>query len=193
MDPSTATALWHQLENGSWCVVDQLDRDECRYVLAQEGGGRALTRREREVVEHASRGWSNKLIAYELGVATSTVSTHLSHAAAKLGLASRSAVIQTFAALAARPGLEVTVKHLFSAGKRFAVIAIPLRSTLPQGLSSAERDVVVLAIAGKSNVEIALARLVSRRTVENQLASAMKKVGARSRAELVALLLTSGP
>src|SRR5439155_26435064 len=173
-----STELWHEVETGAWRVVDRLDRDEHRYLLAlvTAPSSRAITRREQEVVEYASRGWSNKVIAYELGVATSTVSTHLAHAAAKLGLSSRGAVIQTYLA-ATRPQADLSVTHHISAGQRFAVIAIPLRSALLAPLSSAEGEVVAAVLAGKSNAEIADARGLSRRTIENQLASAMKKLG----------------
>jgi DNA-binding NarL/FixJ family response regulator len=48
-----------------------------------------LTRREREVLELLGRGFSNKRIALELGVAEKTVKTHVGHVLAKLGVADR--------------------------------------------------------------------------------------------------------
>jgi DNA-binding NarL/FixJ family response regulator len=191
MERALTTELWHRLETGSWSVVDQVDLDHHRYVLAGENvrtvwDTRALTERERRVVEIASRGLSNKVIAYELGVATSTVSTHLSHAATKLGVASRASVIQVYAALTARRDTEVS--YVGWDGKRFAVIAMRLGASLPAALSPAERQVVRLAILGRSNLAIARARDVSPRTIENQLSAAMKKLGASSRADLAAML-----
>jgi DNA-binding CsgD family transcriptional regulator len=53
-------------------------------------------------------------------------------------------------------------------------------------LTSAEREVALLALAGKSNGEIAEARHCSVRTVANQLQSVFRKLGIRSRAELAA-------
>ena len=53
-------------------------------------------------------------------------------------------------------------------------------------LTSAEREVALLALAGKSNNEIAEARHCSVRTVANQLQSVFRKLGIRSRAELAA-------
>jgi len=58
--------------------------------MAEDG----LTLRERQVVGFASLGHSNKLIAYELGLKPSTIATHLSAAAKKLGLRSRLELIQ---------------------------------------------------------------------------------------------------
>jgi DNA-binding CsgD family transcriptional regulator len=54
-----------------------------------------------------------------------------------------------------------------------------------QGLSDAERDVFTRVVAGASNAEIARARSVSPRTVANQVASLLRKLGAGSRFELM--------
>jgi len=68
-------------------------------VLARENtpkpidAGR-LSRREQQVVALAALGRTNKLIAYELGLAESTVAEHLRHAAKKLGARSRAALLQ---------------------------------------------------------------------------------------------------
>jgi DNA-binding NarL/FixJ family response regulator len=66
------------------------------------GSREALTPREREVLALIGRGYANKRIALELGIAEKTVKTHVGHVLAKLGVSDR-----TQAALhAARGGLR---------------------------------------------------------------------------------------
>jgi DNA-binding CsgD family transcriptional regulator len=61
-----------------------------------------------------------------------------------------------------------------------------------KGVTAAERLVLGLAAAGHSNAQIAARRGVSPRTVANQLASAFRKLGVRSRLELEARLARDG-
>jgi DNA-binding CsgD family transcriptional regulator len=63
---------------------------------------------------------------------------------------------------------------------------LPVDSAI--NLSSAESDVVRHILAGRSNSEIAALRRCSARTVANQIASLFRKLGVRSRLELVALV-----
>jgi DNA-binding NarL/FixJ family response regulator len=55
---------------------------------------RELTTRENEVLKLVARGHSNKEIAATLAVSVKTVETHKSNAMAKLGLASRAALVR---------------------------------------------------------------------------------------------------
>jgi DNA-binding CsgD family transcriptional regulator len=56
---------------------------------------------------------------------------------------------------------------------------------MPQ-LTEAEHAVAILAIDGRSSAEIASIRVTSVRTVANQLASIYRRLGVKSRRELVA-------
>jgi DNA-binding CsgD family transcriptional regulator len=56
----------------------------------------------------------------------------------------------------------------------------------PQALSPVESEIVALVLQGHSNSEIARLRGTSARTVANQVASVFRKLGVRSRLELVA-------
>jgi DNA-binding CsgD family transcriptional regulator len=89
--PDEAVALWEALVAGRWSVIEHFERDGKRYYLAHRNDpelapDRALTVREQQVLAYAELGHSNKLIAYSLGLATSTVSTLLTSARSKLGL-----------------------------------------------------------------------------------------------------------
>jgi two-component system, NarL family, response regulator LiaR len=73
-------------------------------TLASDGGEDPLDRltpREREVLVLLGRGFPNKLIARELGLAEKTVKTHVGHVLAKLGVADRTQA----AVVAVRAGL----------------------------------------------------------------------------------------
>jgi DNA-binding NarL/FixJ family response regulator len=77
-----------------WSLVDRFDHGGRRYIIAhpnepQTSGRPSLSERERLVVEYAALGHPNKLIAYELGLAVSTVGTFLKRAMKKLGLRTR--------------------------------------------------------------------------------------------------------
>lgn len=98
-DPWAALELWHGLTSGRWTLVDHFDHDGRRFVLArrndpQARGPSALTRRQRQVVFYASLGWSRKEVGYALGLGETTVSTHLTHALRRLGLASRAELVR---------------------------------------------------------------------------------------------------
>ena len=93
-----AHAVWRGLLDGRWTILDSFEVDDRRYLLARERPGpsasAALTERERQVVELAVRGHSNKFAALELGLTASTVATHLRRAMTKLGLDTRAALVQ---------------------------------------------------------------------------------------------------
>ena len=72
-------------------------------------------------------------------------------------------------------------------GQTVAILSFDVDDSDKTGeLTSAEREVALLALDGKSNHEIAEARHCSVRTVANQLQSVFRKLGIRSRAELAA-------
>jgi DNA-binding NarL/FixJ family response regulator len=81
-----------------WTLVDQYESDGNRYVLARENtpatlGPVRLSRREQQVVSMAALGNTNKVIAYELGLAHSTVRVLMARASAKLGAPTRSVLV----------------------------------------------------------------------------------------------------
>ena len=104
IDGDAALARWKGRVAARWSLVDQFERDGKRYVLARENLSQlppspALTAREREVVSSAALGRTNKEIAYELGLAHSTVRVLLARAATKLGVRRRRELVEQFARL----------------------------------------------------------------------------------------------
>lgn len=98
VDAKASVAAWRALVDGRWSVIDFTDRDGKRFVLARKNrpfgrDRRAITDTERQVLACAALGYSNKVIAYELGLAMSTVSVHLRRGLQKLGLKNRSELL----------------------------------------------------------------------------------------------------
>ncbi len=98
-NPERATAAWKPLVAARWSLVDSYERSGRRYITARENtpvptGIATLSPRERQVGALAEVGRSNKLIAYELGLAHSTVRVLLARAAVKMGAQTRAELIR---------------------------------------------------------------------------------------------------
>lgn len=187
--PDEALALWQGLVAGRYSVVDWVDSDARRFLVAVdnavfEGGPRALSRREREVVEFAMHGRSNREIAYALGLGEGTVARTIRDSLRKLGGARR----QDLAALFG--GHDVLVGRVADDPQIVAIASTPRFPTSWEDLSSAERAVVELALRGRSDEEIARERGTSLRTIGNQLSRVYRRLGVAGRTELAALLGT---
>lgn len=97
-----ALAAWRGLVDGTWSILDRHDHDGRRFIVAVPNpigarDPRALTAREAEVASLVAEGYSDKWIAYAMGLPRTTVSTHLHDALRKLGLPSRVALARAFA------------------------------------------------------------------------------------------------
>jgi DNA-binding CsgD family transcriptional regulator len=97
-DPIAAAEIWKGLVDGRWSLVETIESDGRRLVLARRNDPsvpdpKALRPAERTVAAYAALGHSNKYIAYLLGLQPSTVATHLKSAQRKLGLGSRRELI----------------------------------------------------------------------------------------------------
>jgi DNA-binding CsgD family transcriptional regulator len=93
-DPENALRIWRGLVDGTWSLIDRFDADGRHFMVARRNephalDPRRLAKREWQVSILCATGASNKQIAYELGVSSSTVSTLLSRAMRKLGCQNR--------------------------------------------------------------------------------------------------------
>lgn len=101
LDPDAALAAWRGLVSGTWSLVDEFSRDGRRYFIARRNDPQLsapslLSARERQVAAYAALGYSNKLIAYTLGLAPSTVSSHLRRAMRSLRCGTLSELVRAW-------------------------------------------------------------------------------------------------
>jgi DNA-binding NarL/FixJ family response regulator len=176
--------LWPEFVEGRWTLIDRFESDGRRYVVACRNDAaaiqpRALTARERSVLERIARGEANKAIALDLRLSEATVSRAATAALAKLG-----SNLADLAALAAATRSPMRVGTLPLAVATVPPATVGVLASLDR-LSSGERAVIVLALRGLSNRQIAAIRGRSVRTVINQLGAAYEKLGIQSRRELV--------
>lgn len=159
--------LWTALVSGRVSLAPRTIGNEQRYLVLDNPPARRALRElspsETAVLSLASRGLPTKLVAYGLGIPSSSVSERLSSAAAKIGSVSRAELVRIAALLAGDPRSELGV----------------------DALTEAERDVLALLQRGLSNPAIARLRSRSVRTIANQVASLLKKTGSASRRALV--------
>lgn len=184
-DPGATFDLWPVLVDGRWSIVDRFDTDGRRFFVAWRNDPPLppevrLTEREFQVARYVSLGHPNKLVAYALGLRTSTVATHLASAQAKLGVRSRVELIS----------LVRTLGHGSSyfqlSALDFAVAGAPKTIAAVATLTPTEQELVDHVLGGRSDREIATARGTSARTVANQLRTLFAKLGVTSRSELAA-------
>lgn len=93
------------------------------------------------------------------------------------------------------PPAGATLDALEVGGQTLMVISFPAPDEpvdMLAGLSDAEREVARLAAGGRTNTEIAEARGTSPRTVANQMAAVLHKLGVDSRRALMVRYVRGG-
>jgi DNA-binding NarL/FixJ family response regulator len=184
-------ALWQGLVAGAWSVASEFPGNSCLYLVvrgnnAQARVARALAPRERAVLERVALGQSNKFVSYELGISQSCVSAYLSNARLKLGVRSKTELVQLI-----RFGNLVSTEakadgFCVPVGESVVLRVVREQGGVPDVLTSSEGCIFAGILDGLSNAEIAIARGRSLRTVANQVASVFRKLNISSRGELVA-------
>jgi DNA-binding NarL/FixJ family response regulator len=178
------------LVEGRWTLLEHFDRGGRRYLVARRNeprvrGTLALSPREEQVAGYAALGHPVKLIAYELGLSSSTVSEHLQSAMHKLGIETRAELAKVWAGASKLPITEAA--DLGAGMEDLAVAAADVEDHISDPrLTETERGIVAAVLRGDTNAEIAAARGTSPRTVANQIARVFKKLGVGSRSELAA-------
>jgi len=186
---------WRALAAAEQPLLDHFDRAGRRYFIVASASSSPCSPRERLVLAHIARGLSYKETAYELGLTANTVSSHVNNAMRHLGLQDRCVLTE----LLFVPRLEDREVELEELRERLdlratkwprlgllvlshRLVPLDLRAAAP--LTDAELDVAELAARGRTNNEIAAIRGTSVRTIANQMAAILRKMGLGSRREL---------
>jgi len=96
-----ALEVWQGLHDGRWSLVDYVDTDGKVFVLAVRNEPArdvpsALTDRQRAAVALAALGYTNKQIAYGLGLTATAVAMLLARARAATGARTRAELVRAF-------------------------------------------------------------------------------------------------
>ncbi|MBL8955220.1 MAG: helix-turn-helix transcriptional regulator [Myxococcaceae bacterium] len=188
--PDEALTLWKGLVSGRWSIVQWVDVDQRRYLVARANppsvrDPRALSPRELDVAEYVVQGRSSSEIAYALGLAIGTVSRTTRDVLRKLGSPRRTDLAAVFGSVA-------PFRATLSQAREVVVVRPGSETGLWSRFSLAERSVVEQLLAGSRVAEIARARGVSAKTVTNQLTRLYTRLGVRGRTELAALVGRAG-
>jgi len=204
LDRISERSIGRLTEHGARAVVADILSGKLRVLARKEHGGRwallfggrvgkAFSNRERAILARTAEGNSGKVVAIDLGIACSTVSSRLGRLLEALGVESRAelATIGTLGPAELGPVAEdgpawALITQGFArveidGGELFLASFTLLDVERMQRLTPAERDVVRAAVAGKTNLEIARARRTSPNTVANQLAQVYRKLKIGSR------------
>jgi DNA-binding CsgD family transcriptional regulator len=185
-DPDAALSLWEGLLAGRWSLLDRVDTDGRRFVLAYANGVNVagawpLSERELAIVRWVVGGAANKEVAYALGLSVGTVGWHLTNAMFKLRVRNRVELIALWresTRVPAADGHNVRILPLDQVEIPAALASLP----------AAEREVALLAAEGNDNKTIAELRGTSAHTVANLLRRVYHRLQLQSRSELAVLL-----
>lgn len=103
-----AEAFWLALLSGQWSDVERIETGDRAVLLAKRcppeiARERALSKRERLIVERIARGATSRSIGVVLQLSESAVSAALGRALGKLGLRNRAQLVDLWLALNATP------------------------------------------------------------------------------------------
>jgi DNA-binding NarL/FixJ family response regulator len=129
--------------------------------------------RQREVVEHLREGLTNRQIARELGIAESTVKSHVSAAFLRLGVDSRArAAAMLNGRIDARSPATIEIDAM----------------QLGMKLTARQAEILHLVADGLTNRQIGRRLLVSEGTIKAQLTAIFWRLGVANRVQAAARL-----
>lgn len=188
--------VWQRFLDGAWTVVDAFSSEERCYLLVDARGREPSRRsarnaRDLAVLQRALGGEMQKVVALDLARSGASISHAAASALRLLGLelsARRAPMFLIQCACAHAQGSTTATARMSpldgDPGARFLLSIERPDRELSDVLSPAERAVVGGIVEGQTNTAIA-GQAKSVRTVANQVASAFRKLGVGSRAELL--------
>jgi DNA-binding CsgD family transcriptional regulator len=194
--------LWERLSSGEWQVRDAFSDDDRLYAVVEEPVFRRQRRRRRRglaMMERVLLGESAKVVAIDSQVTESTVAVAIKGQLRSMGLGCKvraTPLILVMAARAARAprcrSISAKIARLpgDAATKWVVGVGYPSLGAL-EGLSNAERKVLLQLLDGKTYLEIAEQRGASKRTIANQLGAAFRKLGVSGYGQMLDRLMTS--
>jgi DNA-binding CsgD family transcriptional regulator len=197
---TSLSSVWNELAAGDCRIqFSFVTREHLGFVLEPSRPGPehegATYRRNVQILKRCLLLASQKLVADEFALATSTVASAARHCMRVWGLNCRPAHAPTLLALAAwaSEGAPIFVDECFGTHPKTGLFCRLLRAPRPENgleplLTRAEFEVVSLLAEGYAHTELAKLRQCSPRTVANQLASAFHRLKISGRGELLVRL-----
>ncbi|HET7540913.1 MAG TPA: helix-turn-helix transcriptional regulator [Polyangiaceae bacterium] len=196
--------LWDELLDGRRKITGYAsDEEHCSLAVADgewpQVSTSVIARQRRALSESAILGQAQKVLAFDLGRSSATVSTVLHASLQGMGLSCQFRCLPLSLALLAhaarRPDALPRPSWVRENDAWIVTFARP-DWTLRARLSGGEYEVARLALEGKTHAEMALLRRVSVRTIANQLQSVFSKLKVSGRFQLLRLAIdgqTRGP
>ena len=192
-DSDRVLSLWPALVAGRFSLVDRVESDGRRFIVALPNALGAespfsLSPCEQDVVRWVIDGASNKEIAYAMGTSVGAVSGSLTRASRKLRVKNRSEL----KGLAQRAG-AIKLNNADETALRHGYVALPLGAPTPSSdagavggpaVTTGQRAILGLLADGASNQAIASALGASPNTIRNRIAALSDKFGGMNRSEL---------
>lgn len=183
--PAEEAEIWEGVFSGTWSIIDRYERLGRRHLFVYKtDAGKSdplrMTPMQRRALDCLSRGRSDSEIAATLGIKLDAASALVRVVKRKLRMPIRRDLIGINADCLRPIALcrgELRAAVLYS--------SIDLAQVLPSSISDAERSILHLQFAGKSNYEIARIRQVAYKTVSNQVAAAYSKLNVRTCGEML--------
>ena len=196
LSPATGVTFDAVLDGSIRLVEVQREGMTCRLVVSRRSrpAHGFLSLRERSIVRRLALGQCQKLVAYDFGLAHTTVSSHLRGGLDKLGLARWEHAVLVAAAIEAAGCRAEPIEEAGDAsasgdpGSLFVIRCELSRPSL-QALTEAERAVALLVVDGCANSDIGRRRTCSPRTIANQISSVFRKLHVHGRCELIRWLV----